>query len=160
MTYNKLIDQLQASAKGVEALAHELWELGNNYKKQTDDLFQIQSQLKQAQKQIQVLKADNAAKVIVFRYLKTTSKHLDYYQQDKTLLPIWIIFLVFRAEWTNHKSYQTLQYLLMEKSWHGKCRRQRSGTSLKSMLTTTWQLYPKLPMLQIVLKVMLQSTSM
>ena len=42
MVYNKLIDQLQASAKRVEALDHELQELGNNYKKQTDDLLQTQ----------------------------------------------------------------------------------------------------------------------
>ena len=63
MAHNELIDQLQASAKGVEALEHELQELGNNYKKQTDDLLQTQSQLDQARKQIRVLKADNAAKI-------------------------------------------------------------------------------------------------
>ena len=96
----------------------------------------------------------------VFRYLGTTPKHPDHCRQDKTLLPIWVIPSVLWAEWTNHQSYQILQYLLMERTWRGKYRRQRSGTSLKSMLTTTWQLYPKLPMLQAVLKVMLQSTSM
>ena len=48
MAHNKLIDQLQASAKGVEALEHELQELSNDYKKQTDDLLQTQSQLDQA----------------------------------------------------------------------------------------------------------------
>ncbi|SLM37240.1 hypothetical protein LPUS_06983 [Lasallia pustulata] len=63
MAHNELIDQLQASAKGVEALEHELQELGNDYKKQTDDLLQTQSQLDQARKQIRVLKADNAAKM-------------------------------------------------------------------------------------------------
>ncbi|SLM34594.1 hypothetical protein LPUS_03431 [Lasallia pustulata] len=63
MAHNELIDQLQASAKGVEALEHKLQELGNNYKKQTDDLLQTQSQLDQARKQIRVLKADNAAKM-------------------------------------------------------------------------------------------------
>ncbi|SLM36047.1 Retrotransposon gag domain [Lasallia pustulata] len=63
MAHNELIDQLQASAKGVEALEHELQELGNDYEKQTDDLLQTQSQLDQAQKQIRVLKADNAAKM-------------------------------------------------------------------------------------------------
>ncbi|SLM35316.1 hypothetical protein NFIA_101300 [Lasallia pustulata] len=63
MAHNELIDQLQASAKGVEALEHELQELGNNYEKQTDDLLQTQSQLDQARKQIRVLKADNAAKM-------------------------------------------------------------------------------------------------
>ena len=59
MAHNELIDQLQASAKGVEALEHELQELGNNYKKQTDDLLQTQSQLDQARKQIRVLKGDS-----------------------------------------------------------------------------------------------------
>ena len=43
MAHNELIDQFQASAKGVEALEHELQELSNNYKKQTDDLLQTQS---------------------------------------------------------------------------------------------------------------------
>ena len=43
IAYNKLIDQLQASAKGVEALEYKLQELSNNYKKQTDDLLQTRS---------------------------------------------------------------------------------------------------------------------
>ncbi|SLM34679.1 Zinc finger, CCHC-type [Lasallia pustulata] len=63
MVHNELIDQLQASAKGVEVLEHELQELGNDCEKQTDDLLQTQSQLDQARKQIRVLKADNAAKM-------------------------------------------------------------------------------------------------
>ena len=40
-SHNELIDQLQALVKGVETLKQELWDLGNNYEKQTDDLLQI-----------------------------------------------------------------------------------------------------------------------
>ena len=46
-SHNELIDQLQASVKGVETLKQELRDLGNDYKKQTDGLLQTQSQLDQ-----------------------------------------------------------------------------------------------------------------
>ena len=47
-SHNELIDQLQASVKGVETLEQELRDLGNDYEKQTDGLLQTQSQLDQA----------------------------------------------------------------------------------------------------------------
>ena len=47
-SHNELIDQLQASVKGVKTLKQELQDLGNDYEKQTDGLPQTQSQLDQA----------------------------------------------------------------------------------------------------------------
>ena len=72
--HNELIDQLQASVKGVETLEQELWDLGNDYEKQTDDLLQTQSQLNQTQRQIWVLKADNAAKTTRLQALKNKTE--------------------------------------------------------------------------------------
>ena len=73
-SHNKLINQLQASVKGVETLEQKLWDLGNNYEKQTDDLLQTQSQLDQAWRQVRVLKADNAAKTTCLQALENETE--------------------------------------------------------------------------------------
>ena len=73
-SHNELIDQLQASVKGVETLKQELWDLGNDHEKQTDDLLQTQSQLDQAWRQIWVLKADNAAKTTRLQALENETE--------------------------------------------------------------------------------------
>ena len=96
----------------------------------------------------------------VSRRLKTKLKHLDCCQWDKTLLPIQTIPSVLITEWTNHWNYQTHQCLLMKRTWHEKCERQRFRTSWKSMLTTTQWLYPRLPTLWVMLKATLQSIFM
>ena len=82
--HNELIDQLQASVKGVETLKQELWDLGNNYEKQTDGLLQTQSQLDQTWRQIWVLKADNATKTTCLQALenKTETPRLLSERQD------------------------------------------------------------------------------
>ena len=76
ISHNELIDQLQASVKRVKTLKQELWDLGNNYEKQTDNLLQTQSQLNQTWKQIWVLKADNAAKTMRLQTLKNKTETL------------------------------------------------------------------------------------
>ena len=96
----------------------------------------------------------------VSRHLKMKLKHLDCYQWDKTLLPIWTIPSVLITEWTNHWNYQTHRCLLMKRTWHEKCERQRFRISWKSTLTTTQQLYLRLPTLWVVLKATLQSIFM
>ncbi|KAA6409463.1 MAG: hypothetical protein FRX48_07017 [Lasallia pustulata] len=74
LLHNKLVDQVQVSAKEVKVLEHELEELGNNHEKQTDDLLQTQSYLDQAQKQIRALKADNAAETTRLQALENNTK--------------------------------------------------------------------------------------
>ena len=96
----------------------------------------------------------------VFRHLKTKLKHLDCCQGHKTLLPIRMIPSVLITEWTNHWNYQTHRCLLMKRTQHEKCERQRFRTSWKSTLTTTQRLYPRLPTSWVMLKATLQSISM
>ena len=96
----------------------------------------------------------------VSRRLKMKLKHLDCCQWDKTLLPIQTILSVLITEWTNHWNYQTHRCLLIERTWHEKCERQRFRTSWKLTLTTTQQLYLRLPTSRVMLKATLQSIFM
>ena len=67
MSHNELVDQLQT-------LKCELQDLDNDHEKQTDDLLQTQAHLDQAQKQVQALKAENAAEITRRQALKNDTE--------------------------------------------------------------------------------------